>query len=203
MAMENEVWDLRSSKRWRKVAQLIADGRPQSEIENEIRKALRGAWQTVRRQLVAYGFSLEQIVDAVVNGDHALLRRAYAETKHHKFITILERSDYLLSNRGDVLERAVEQHLDCVEQALREHLIRNGVCRSPEEAAERITPALDAVRPDATQFARHMVDEPHKAARYLRVAKLADVDLPTALPMGISLTMSIAADRPQRQEAVQ
>jgi hypothetical protein len=182
---ENETLDIRYSGRWIPVIRSIREGRPADEIECEIKDAFLKSWTAIRKQFRNAGFTLEQVLDAAVNGDRAFLDRAYRDSKYHRFIRLIEGCSGFMEGTVDVLERTINSQLRAVRDQIRDVLVSRGDCADFGAADRRVSTPFRNVSPAATEFARRLLDAPAKAARLM--AKVQPTEMPAPSLLHVSL----------------
>jgi hypothetical protein len=182
---ENEMLDIRHSRRWIPVVRSIREGRPVDEIECEIKDAVSKSWTAIRKQFRKAGFTLEQILDAAINNDRAFLESAYRSSKYHRFIRLIEQCGGFMDGAVDVLERTINSQLRAVRDQIRDVLVSRGDCANFEAADRRVSTPFQNVSPAAAEFARQLLDAPAKAARLM--TKVQPTDMPASSLLHMSL----------------
>ncbi len=164
---ENETLDIRCSSRWRKPLEALRRRAPTEEVADLLRESLADCWGKVRREFRKGGFSLEEVLDAAIDGDHAFLNRAYRELHYHKFVELIRRSAGFMENREQIMESAMRQHLRMTEQQMRDVLARDSDAQSVSDASRRTDEAFSEIRRDASTFAQSFVEKPRAARQKL------------------------------------
>lgn len=165
---ENETPDIKISMRWIKAIRAIIAGRPQDEVERELRIGLNDSWSATDRQLRRRGHSVHAIVEATLRGDQAYLDQALRDTRGHRFIRMIAGCTTFMQGPGDVLAEAVSGHLDGIRQQIRDLLVTARHCENLGQADDRVSPAFRAVSAETAAFAQRFLASPRRAARLLR-----------------------------------
>jgi hypothetical protein len=191
---ENETLDLHRSSRWRRPLEALRDHLSEGEVADLIRLSLSGSWEKVRREFVKAGYSLEQIIDAAIEGNDAYLDQAYRDLRYHRFVKLLRESVRFMDSRDQVMERAVRQQLLMAKQQIRDELAQDPRFKSVAEAAAVTGAAFDQVRDAAADFARLFVDSPRNAKQRLRKSTSTDAQTKAATQAAI-MNLSILPTR--------
>ena len=169
---ENESLDLRSSRRWEYVLRKIIKGEPKNQVSQRILGTLQKAWQTTQKQLVKHGTSLEDLIDATVNGDD--LSGFYRQTRHHDYVKLFGIEQQSFDTAESLLQRVVGASLDRVLDQFRDRLVGSELCPNVGAWQAMRGDLVGPIRADVTAFAERPASRPSTAIRPIPIPAFAD-----------------------------